>query len=143
MVFLADDLLEGREAGTRGHDVAARYVAAALQASGVGPGNPSGGYFQLVPLRESRITGGALIVAPPAGVSTPLDLPDDGAVLADHFRAVSDVTAPVVYAGFGITAPELGYDDYAGIDRAESCWRCTTRRGTLPARHVPTTPPRT
>jgi hypothetical protein len=116
VVFLADDLLEGREAATRGHDLAARYVASVLQAIGVEPGGPSGSYFQDVPLRESRVTGGALMLAPPAGASAPLDVPGDGVVLADHFRPVSDVTAPVVYAGFGVTAPELGYDDYAGID---------------------------
>ena len=53
--FLADDLLEGREAGTRGFDVAARYVATQLALMGVPPGADDGGYFLKVPFRKSSI----------------------------------------------------------------------------------------
>ena len=54
--FLADDLLEGREAATRGYDLAARYVAAALKGAGYAPGADDGTYFQQVPLLESTPT---------------------------------------------------------------------------------------
>src|ERR671913_1868668 len=54
--FLADDLLEGREAATRGYELAARYGAAALKSAGYAPGADGGSYFQQVPLLESTPT---------------------------------------------------------------------------------------
>src|SRR6185295_10249082 len=48
VTFLADDLLEGRETGTRGHEIAARYIASQFALLGVKPGGPDGGYFQTV-----------------------------------------------------------------------------------------------
>src|SRR5688572_18749816 len=55
MNFLADDLLEGREAGTRGYDIAAKYVAAQFAALSLEPGAGNGSYFQNVPLRKSTL----------------------------------------------------------------------------------------
>src|SRR5215207_5403974 len=54
--FLADDLLEGREAATRGYELAARYAAAALKSAGYEPGAEDSSYFQQVPLLESTPT---------------------------------------------------------------------------------------
>ena len=59
--FLADDLLEGRGTGTRGHEIAERYVAAQMQAMGLGPAGEDG-YFQRVRLCETRAQG-TLVVA--------------------------------------------------------------------------------
>ncbi len=53
MAFLADDLLEGRGTGTRGYEIAARYVAAQFDAMGLEPG-VNGGWFQPVPLQRSE-----------------------------------------------------------------------------------------
>jgi hypothetical protein len=55
MSFLADDLLEGRETGSRGYLVAARYVAAELEAMGLAPAGEDGTYWQKVPLRKPSI----------------------------------------------------------------------------------------
>src|SRR4029453_1621572 len=55
MAFLADDLLEGRETGTRGFDIAARYVAAQFAQYGVRPKGDAGSYLHAVPLRTSRL----------------------------------------------------------------------------------------
>ncbi len=52
--FLADDLLEGREAGTRGYDIAARYVASAYEQIGLKTAGTKG-YFHPVPLRKSML----------------------------------------------------------------------------------------
>src|SRR5690349_9439337 len=57
VTFLADDLLEGREAGTRGHEIAASYVASQFALLGVKPGGQNGGYFFKVDLLESSLTG--------------------------------------------------------------------------------------
>src|SRR5687768_5328912 len=67
VVFLADDLLEGREAGTRGHDIAARYVAAQFALAGVAPGAGNGSYLQPVELLETIESGRA----PEATITTP------------------------------------------------------------------------
>jgi hypothetical protein len=114
--FLADDLLEGREAGTRGYDVAARYVAATLSAYGLEPAGDAGTFFQSVPLRESRLVRGEIRLQPAGGETVPLQVTAEAAVIPSAFYRRSEVTAPAVYAGFGVTAPELGYDDYAGVD---------------------------
>ncbi|HKE30961.1 MAG TPA: hypothetical protein VKD65_04490, partial [Candidatus Angelobacter sp.] len=52
MAFLADDLLEGRGTGTRGYEIAARYVAAQFESMGLKPAGRDGTYYQQVPLRE-------------------------------------------------------------------------------------------
>jgi hypothetical protein len=114
--FLADDLLEGREAGTRGFDIAARYVASQLELSDFEPAGDKGTFFQTVPLVESKVTGSTMVLTPSTGPDVPLEIPGDGMLLANHVRESSEVSSPIVYVGFGVTAPSLDYDDYAGVD---------------------------
>jgi hypothetical protein len=116
MEFLADDLLEGREAGTRGYDLAARYVESTLKALGVEPGADGDSFLQTVPMRKSRRTSGSIVLTPQSGTPVSLSSPREALVLPDPLRTAVDVTGPLVYAGFGVTAPELNYDDYAGLD---------------------------
>ena len=114
--FLADDLLEGRDAGTRGYDLAARYVAAALRTHGFEPAGDAGTFFQNVPLRTTGRTAGSLTLIPRTGRPVALRVPADALVFANHAHSSLEVTAPVVYAGYGVTAPDQRYDDYAGLD---------------------------
>ncbi len=113
--FLADDLLEGREAATRGYDLAARYVATVLKGAGYAPGADDGTYFQQVPFVESTPTATSMRLTI-NGATIDVPLPEQGMVGGSAMRATSEVTAPVVFAGFGVTAPEFDYDDYAGLD---------------------------
>src|ERR1700757_133305 len=55
MEFLADDLLEGRGTGTRGQEIAAKYVATQFEAVGLEPAGVKNSYFQPVPLREIQV----------------------------------------------------------------------------------------
>lgn len=55
MLFLASDELEGRDTGSRGHEIASLYIATQLQALGLQPAGDDGSYFQQVPLRSSRL----------------------------------------------------------------------------------------
>lgn len=113
MGFLADDLLEGRRTGTRGYDLAARYVASQFEALGLEPAGTGGSYFQPVPMVQITADEPACSLAfLRDGRTTELRYG------SDYFNNSQDttVTAPVVFVGFGVTAPELGYDDYAGID---------------------------
>jgi len=114
--FLADDLLEGREAGTRGYDIAAHYVAARLALMGVPPAADDGTYFQKVPFRKSSIVSSSVRVGPTGGALEPLAIPDGALVAPNSRQPDAALTAPVVFVGYGITAPEIGYDDYAGLD---------------------------
>ena len=113
--FLADDLLEGREAGTRGYDLAARYVASALEGRRLRPRRRRRHYFQQVPFIESTPTASSMRLTI-NGATTDVPLPDEGLVGSSAGRPAAEVTAPVVFAGFGVTAPDFGYDDYAGLD---------------------------
>ena len=118
MRFLADDLLEGRGTGSRGYELAARYVAARFEALGLAPAGTGGSYFQPVPLRRVlTIDPKCSLALIRDGKRTELKYGDDY-LLTTSALAETDiqVTAPMVYAGFGVSAPELGYDDYAGID---------------------------
>src|SRR5579863_5016455 len=117
MRFLADDLLEGRGTGTRGHEIAANFMASEFEAMGLEPAGDNGTYFQSVPLRamepdQERST----LSLRRGGTEQVLIFGKDFISLVDPGRTEVSVEAPVVYAGFGVTAPERSYDDYAGID---------------------------
>jgi hypothetical protein len=107
--WLADDAREGRGIGTAGLDEARQWLAGRFRALGVEPAG-DGGYF------ESFDVPVAVEVRPGTAVTL------DGAALpGDSFRPAAfsgsgDVAGEVVAAGYGITAPELGIDDYKGIE---------------------------
>ncbi|HET9595938.1 MAG TPA: M28 family peptidase [Anaeromyxobacteraceae bacterium] len=126
--FLSHDLLEGRAPGERGDALAIEYLAAQLEAAGLKPGMPgkdgsAASWFQPVPLVklvaqvppavEFRGPGGALALATGGGKA---------AELVVHPRAEVDRVkldgAELVFVGYGITAPERGWDDYRGADVA-------------------------
>lgn len=111
MSFLADDLLEGRGTATRGYDLAARYVAAQFEAYGLAPAGDGGTFYQQVPLRRA-VFGSASM----SWNGRELVLDRDFLAGARYTAGTHTVTAPVVVAGHGITAPELSHDDYAGLD---------------------------
>lgn len=115
MNFLASDLLEGRGTGTRGYEIAAEYVAAQFAAAGLEPG-ADGGWLQQVPFRKTMPQRDSVITLHQGGSDRVLRFGEgfitSGNPLAESWK----LDAPVVYAGFGVTAPELKYDDYAKID---------------------------
>ena len=114
--FLADDLLEGREAGTRGYDIAAAYVASRFAALGLEPAGPDGGWYQQATFRTATLDAAKSSVALVRG-GQEIAL-DASQALPRPSLAATEVgmEAPLVFVGRGIDAPELGHDDYAGID---------------------------
>jgi hypothetical protein len=116
MRFLSSDALEGRGTGTRGHLIAAQYIASEYEKLGLEPG-AGGSYFQNVPFVKTTVSDDSYIAVTHNGTAGPQLKPGvDFATVGDPLRDQLDVDAPVVYAGYGITAPPQKYDDYAGLD---------------------------
>jgi hypothetical protein len=113
--FLADDSLQGRGTGTPGFDLAAGYVAACFSELGLKSAGTRG-YLQPVPFRRGRIVEGSALMLQGAGGRRELLLDRDYRPLPDLLRREVEVTAPVVFVGFGVTAPERAYDDYRTVD---------------------------
>lgn len=116
VTFLADDLLEGRDTGTRGYDIAANYVAAQFIAMGLKPAAPDGSFFQKLTVREARLEGTPSLTLSYGGKDTVLA--DTAQVLLRPSltdKAVA-TSAPLVFAGFGFDRPDLGFNDYKGLD---------------------------
>jgi hypothetical protein len=114
--FLADDLLEGRAPGDRGFDIAAAYVASQLQGMGLEPAGDKGSWFQPMILRAGKTRDARLEVGTPGGETAALSLERDFIARAPLGNGLAEVTAPVVYVGHGIVAPEYRWDDLAGVD---------------------------
>jgi hypothetical protein len=122
MRFLSDSLLDGRAPDSRGYQIAARYVATELESMGLRPGGLNGTWFQPVPLRKAVLDtskSSLLLVANgPGAKNNELKVVDgrDYVLTADVTHAENTLEAPIVFVGFGVTAPEANYDDYSGID---------------------------
>jgi peptidase M28-like protein len=114
--FLADDLLEGRRSGERGHAIAERYVAAQFEALGLRPAGERQGWLQEVRLRELRADPDRSSLS--FGGGPELRPFEDYLPGADTARTEVEIDAPLVFVGYGVRAPELGYDDTAGVDLA-------------------------
>jgi hypothetical protein len=117
VAFLADDLLEGREAGTRGHEIAARYVATQLALLGIRPGGRNGSYFQTVNLLEAAQTGPApsFVLTAPSGDKR-LKHPQAAIVHGPVTGGAVDIRASMVFVGYGMQDSAVGYDDYENLD---------------------------
>ena len=117
MRFLSDDLLEGRGTGTRGYQIAASYVASEMEAMGLEPAGVNGTWFQPVKFRGAKLVGDQSSFALVRdGKEQPLKEGVDYATSGMETSTDASVEAPVVFAGYGVTAPERKYDDYAGVD---------------------------
>jgi Peptidase family M28/PA domain len=117
MRFLADDLLEGRGTGARGYDIAAAFVATRFEGLGLAPAGDRGSYFQTVPLRSMRVDEARSSFTVARGTKeTGLKFREDMILSGDPGAADSRVEAPVVFVGYGVSAPELSYDDYKDVD---------------------------
>ena len=115
--FLADDKLEGRDTGSEGHRKAAAYVAGEFARLGLKPAGTVG-YLQPVQLRSKLIdeekcrltlTTGGKVAAMTLGTD---------AIISLRVDPVAEVAAELVFAGYGLSIPESGHDDFAGLDVA-------------------------
>ena len=122
--FLSDDLLEGRAPGTRGSEVAIKYLASELEAAGYVGGlvgaDGKRSFLQPVPLVKYTSRSPKTITFEHGGQKLELDADGDSAqVVVRSFADAAVIQtdhAELLFVGYGITAPEHGWDDYAGKD---------------------------
>lgn len=111
--FLADDALEGRRPGTRGGTLAAKYIATQFERLGLEPAGDSGTYFHRVPIitltpDPVAQTGG--------GGGSQLAYRTDYVLWSMRNEPTTSVNGELVFAGYGIVAPEYQWDDYKDLD---------------------------
>jgi Zn-dependent M28 family amino/carboxypeptidase len=116
--YLASDELEGRGTGQKGGDMAADYIAKQFAQYGLKPGGDNGTFFQTVPMvgvktQEQTTT---FKLTETSGKTLPLKYLDDFVVNNETQTESADIDAPIVFVGFGIKAPEYGWDDYKELD---------------------------
>ena len=117
MKFLADDLLEGRGTGTRGGDIAARYIASQFELYGLRPAGDDGGYLQKVDFTGVQtLPATSVSLAPAQGAPMDLKLGEDYVTSNQTQTDSVDIDAPIVFVGYGIEAPEYGWNDFKGVD---------------------------
>ena len=112
---LSSDEFEGRAPGSKGEELSVNYITEQFKRIGLKPGNPDGTYLQEVPLAgiishpQMSFTVGDKVMS--------LKFPDD--FVASSARLQESITVPksdVVFVGYGIVAPEYGWDDYKDVD---------------------------
>ena len=112
---LASDEYEGRMPGTPGGQKTVAYLVEQFKALGLEPGNPDGSYTQDVPL--AGITGEASGYFQLRGKRLPLEFGHNAVAVTSHFESSVEVAdSELVFVGYGIQAPEYGWDDYKGLD---------------------------
>lgn len=115
--YLADDALQGRGTGTHGFDLAAQYVAERFAELGLQPAGDVAGFLQHVPLvRADLIAEGTSVKRRKGDAVRALALGADVLIEPDFSRELAALIAPVAFVGYGVSAPQIDYDDYAGID---------------------------
>ena len=112
---LSADSMEGRGPGTAGEQKAVAYMQSQFKALGLKPGNPDGTYLQNVDLIGYVAHPTASFTA--GGKTIPLKFPDDYVANSRHKRPETNIdNSDVVFVGYGVVAPEYGWDDYKGVD---------------------------
>ncbi len=110
--LLSSDLFEGRAPATRGGQLAAEYLATQMAALGLEPAGENGTFFQQVPIVESVVDRTFMLSVPGAAYRYMQDVVAFSGVESARVQVQGDV----VFVGYGINAPELTWNDYAGVD---------------------------
>jgi len=115
---LASDKYAGRLTGTEEYNASAEWVVSHFKKWGIAPAVSKNSFFQAFPIPYTLVFKGCEVY---------LHLPSKGSAIKKYYQYESEfipgstsgsgeVTAEVIYVGYGATAPELGYDDYKGVD---------------------------
>src|SRR5437899_7540694 len=113
---LASDEFEGRSPGTKGEELSIKYISDQFKSVGLKPGNPDGSYFQEVPLAGIKSDPHMAFIVngkPPMELKYPDDFVASSARLQPEIKVDN---SDLVFVGYGVVAPEYGWDDYKGVD---------------------------
>ena len=114
--FLADDLLEGRAPGTRGGELAARYIATQFQLAGLEPANGDS-FYQMVPLVGTIVDPTMVLTITGKEESLTLNYGKDFVAWAGEEQEKVVLSGQsLVFVGYGVSAPEVPWDDYKDVD---------------------------
>lgn len=114
---LASDEFEGRAPATPGEEKTIAYVVGELEKAGVQPGGRNGAWTQDVPLVRAQVDGEVSAAVKVGGALQALANGDDVVLQSlSPVERIDIVDAPLVFVGYGISAPERGWDDYKDVD---------------------------
>jgi Zn-dependent M28 family amino/carboxypeptidase len=114
---LASEEFQGRAMGTPGEERTVQYLIEQFREAGLEPGGENGGWTQTVPLIRTQLRTPMSLSVRQAGQTVPLRFPRD--VYLSTVRPVEQAkiqNAPVVFVGYGVSAPERDWDDFKGVD---------------------------
>lgn len=116
MLFLADDALAGRDTGSSGHLIASQYIASNFHQLGLKPAGTEG-YLQPVPMKQSKLVQSSPKLSLTVdGKATDFAFPKQFMTGPSSHEGKVDVSAGLVFVGYGLVSKEFGIDDYAGLD---------------------------
>ena len=115
--FLSDDLLEGRDTGTRGHEIASLYIAAEFEKYGLTPAGDNDTYMQRVNFVQAYIDQSSIKLSiKDSQGDVMLNYPKHFLTYPDPIKETTQMAGKLVFVGYGIVAPELQHNDYQGMD---------------------------
>jgi hypothetical protein len=115
--FLASDLVEGRGPATRGDQLAEEYIATEMEAMGLTPGAPGGGWVQRVSLVGITPKVPEMMTVQAGSQSATFRYREDFMAFSGVQKPQAEIAdAEIVFVGYGIVAPEYQWDDYKGVD---------------------------
>src|SRR5205085_1798354 len=113
---LASNEFEGRAPGSKGEELSIKYIADQFKSIGLKPGNPDGSYFQEVPLAGIKSDSKMQFMV---NGKPPMDLKFADDFVASSARLQNEIkvdNSDIVFVGYGVVAPEYGWDDYKDVD---------------------------
>jgi hypothetical protein len=115
--FLSDDLLEGRDTGARGHEIASLYIAAEFEKYGLTPAGDNGTYMQRVNFVQAYIDQSSIKLSlTDSQDDITLSYPKQFLTYPNPLEETTQMSGKLVFVGYGIVAPELQHNDYQDMD---------------------------
>jgi Zn-dependent M28 family amino/carboxypeptidase len=114
--YLADDLLEGRGPGSRGGMLAAKYIASQFEALGLEPAATDRSFFQQVQMIGTRTDPSTKLAVKSESDAAEFKFGDEFVAGTDLEQAEIPINGEIIFAGYGVNAPENNWDDYKGLD---------------------------
>lgn len=114
---LASDEFQGRSMGGPGEAKTIAYLIDQFKAAGLEPGGENGGWTQTVPMIRTKLKAPMSVSVTQGGKAIPLRFPDDIYLNTVRDTEMAKIAnAPMVFVGYGVNAPERGWDDFKGVD---------------------------